>query len=83
MSDGNIVSSFKTLKTYETLLPNNFLRIHKSYIINKNHVSRIQYGKLICTIKKNSHDIPFSKTYLNNIETMRSTLSRQTFYLLN
>jgi DNA-binding LytR/AlgR family response regulator len=83
MSDGNIVSSFKTLKTYEDLLPTNFLRIHKSYIINKNHVSRIQYGKLICSIKKNSHDIPFSKTYFDNVEAMKNTLSMQTCHMLN
>ncbi len=83
MSDGNIINAFKTLKTFEDLLPTNFLRIHKSYIINKNYVSRIQYGKLICTIKKTSHNIPFSKTYYDNVETMKNTLSKQTSYLLN
>ena len=83
MSDGNIINAFKTLKTFEDLLPTNFLRIHKSYIINKNYVSRIQYGKLICTIKKTSHDIPFSKTYYDNVETMANTLAKQTCHLLN
>ncbi len=83
MSDGNIISAFKTLKTFEDVLPENFLRIHKSYIINKNFVSRIQYGKLICTIKKNSYDIPFSKTYIGNIEIMKKTLSHNSFQSLN
>ncbi|PKP29118.1 MAG: DNA-binding response regulator [Bacteroidetes bacterium HGW-Bacteroidetes-18] len=83
MSDGNIVSAFKTLKTFEEVLPENFLRIHKSYIINKNFVSRIQYGKLICTIKKNSYDIPFTKTYINNIEIMKKALSHNSFQSLN
>jgi len=83
MSDGNIISAFKTLKTFENVLPENFLRIHKSYIINKNFVSRIQYGKLICTIKKNSYDIPFTKTYIDNIEIMKKTLSHNSFQSLN
>lgn len=83
MSDGNIISAFKTLKTFEGVLPENFLRIHKSYIINKNYVSRIQYGKLICTIKKNSYDIPFTKTYIDNIEIMKKTLSHNSFQSLN
>lgn len=83
MSDGNIISAFKTLKTFEDVLPENFLRIHKSYIINKNFVSRIQYGKLICTIKKNSYDIPFTKTYIDNIEIMKKTLSHNSCQSLN
>ena len=83
MSDGNIISAFKTLKTFEDVLPENFLRIHKSYIINKNFVSRIQYGKLICTIKKNSYDIPFTKTYIDNIEIMNKTLSHNSCQSLN
>lgn len=83
MSDGNIISAFKTLKTFEEVLPENFLRIHKSYIINKNFVSRIQYGKFICTIKKNSYDIPFTKTYIDNIEIMKKALSHNSFQSLN
>ena len=34
MHDGSIVSAYKTLKIFENRLPQNFLRIHKSYIIN-------------------------------------------------
>lgn len=36
IKDGGVISAFKTLKTFEIHLPNNFLRIHKSYIVNKN-----------------------------------------------
>lgn len=83
MSDGSIVNSFKTLKTYENTLHNDFLRIHKSYIINRNHVSRIQFGKLLCSIKKNSHHIPFTKTYLDNVENLKNTLLQKPVVLLN
>jgi len=79
MSDGNIINAFKTLKTFEDILPNNFHRIHKSYIINKNFVSRIQYGKLICTIKKNKHEVPFTKTYIGNIESINKSLSEYSY----
>lgn len=83
MSDGTIISAYKTLKTFEDLLPKNFLRIHKSYIINKNYVSRIQYGKLICSIKKNNYNIPFTKTYIANIEIMKNTLTGYSYQSLN
>ncbi len=76
MSSGKIISAYKTLKTFETVLPNNFLRIHKSYIVNKNYVNRVNYGTLNCTLKKYLKNIPFSKTYLKNVEFMINTLSR-------
>ena len=83
MKDGNSVSAFKTLKIFEKLLPDNFLRIHKSYIINSDYVSRINYGKLVCTVKKNSYNIPFTKTYINNVETMNRVLTESSFLSLN
>ncbi|MDO5968986.1 LytTR family transcriptional regulator DNA-binding domain-containing protein [Flavivirga aquimarina] len=74
MDDGSIISAFKTLKVFESILPDNFLRIHKSYIINSNYVSRVSYGNSICTIKKCNHNVPFTKTYKNNIEFMINSL---------
>ena len=67
MADGTIISAYKTLKTFEISLPKNFLRIHKSYIINSNCISRIHYGKSICTLSDNQYKLPFTKTFLNNI----------------
>ena len=83
MSDGNIISAYKTLKTFEEILPANFHRVHKSYIINKNFVSRIQYGKYTCTIKRNNYEVPFTKTYINNIESMNKALSEYSYQSLN
>lgn len=66
--DQTEVSAYKTLKTFENSLPPNFIRIHRSYIINVNFISRIQYGKNTCTVKYLNTEIPFSKTYLDNIK---------------
>lgn len=75
INDGTIISAYKTLKIFENSLPENFLRIHKSYIINKDFVSRINYGKLKCTVDNTSHNIPFTKTYINNIESIKNSLT--------
>lgn len=83
MKDGKIISAYKTLKTFEDLLPNNFLRIHKSYIINSDYVSRINYGKHVCTINRSSFNIPFTKTYINNVESINNTLSQSSLISLN
>ena len=74
MSDGTVVNAYKTLKTFEDILPINFYRIHKSYIINKNFISRIQYGKSICSIKKSVQEVPFTKTYIAAIESINTSL---------
>jgi DNA-binding LytR/AlgR family response regulator len=68
MSDGTKISAYKTLKTFENSLPKNFLRIHKSYIININCISRIHYGKSICSLSNNQHKLPFTKTFIENID---------------
>ena len=73
MGDGEIVSAYKTLKVFEELLPDTFYRIHKSYIININCISRIHYGKSMCIIS-NKHKIPFTKTFIANINKINKVL---------
>ncbi|MBP0904613.1 LytR/AlgR family response regulator transcription factor [Mariniflexile gromovii] len=82
MSDGTKISAYKTLKVFEDLLPKTFLRIHKSYIINRNCISRIHYGKSMC-ILNNEHKIPFTKTFIENIDLINSALSHNTLITLN
>ena len=48
-------------------------------IINKNFISRIQYGKSTCTIKKGTHDVPFTKTYIAAIESINASLIAYSF----
>jgi DNA-binding LytR/AlgR family response regulator len=82
MADGRVVSAFKTLKVFEKSLPKTFYRIHKSYIININCISRIHYGKSMCIIK-NQHKIPFTKTFLENIKKINKVLSSKALFTLN
>lgn len=67
MDNGKTVNAYKTLKHFETTLPFYFLRIHKSYIVNINHVSRIHFSKSKCYLNYNEI-LPFSLTYRDNID---------------
>ncbi len=83
MKDGSVIGAFKTLRTFQDVLPKNFLRIHKSYIINSDYVSRIQYGKCLCTISENDFRIPFTKTFIENVEKMNNALYDSSVLSLN
>lgn len=82
MDDGRVIGAYKTLKVFEDLLPKTFLRIHKSYIINRNCVSRIHYGKSICVIGYEKK-IPFTKTFIENVDLINTALSKNTMITLN
>jgi DNA-binding LytR/AlgR family response regulator len=83
MQDGRTISAYKTLKTFEKKLPDNFIRVHQSYILNVNHVSRINYGKSICALKSGKTQLPFSKSYRQNIDGLKKILSKNTISTLN
>ena len=76
MKDGTVTNAFKTLKTFENSLPDNFIRIHQSYIVNTNYVSRINFGKSICSLKLVNEQLPFSKTYRDNMDGLKKLLSK-------
>jgi len=63
--------SSKTLTSWGNLLdPNTFVRIHRSTIINFNHLSEVEKhfkGGLIVTMKNGKH-LPVSRTYVSNIK---------------
>lgn len=82
MRDGKVIGAYKTLKVFQNLLPSTFFRVHKSYIINRKCVSRIHYGKSIC-ILNNEHQIPFTKTFIDNINLVNSNLYKGTIISLN
>ncbi|TDO84066.1 LytTR family two component transcriptional regulator [Flavobacterium chryseum] len=75
LSSGEMITAFKTLKHFEFVLMHPFVRIHNSYIINKNYISRIHNGHSVCYIKNSSKKIPFSKTYKSNVDSIISDFS--------
>ncbi|KGO85999.1 hypothetical protein Q765_13135 [Flavobacterium rivuli WB 3.3-2 = DSM 21788] len=70
MQNGKKLTAYKTLKHYENNLPSFFYRIHNSYIVNSNYVSRINTGKLLCYLDNNDVSVSFSKTFKDNIDTI-------------
>ncbi len=83
MKDGTVTHAFKTLKTFESMLPKNFVRIHQSYIVNTDYISRINYGKGICSLKLVKQQLPFSKSYIENIDGLKKRLSKNSISTLN
>ncbi len=83
MKDGSTISTYKTLKSFEDQLPKNFVRIHQSYILNGDYVSRINYGKSTCTLKMTKSQLPFSKTYRTKVDTLKQMLSKSSVQTLS
>ncbi|MFA9188941.1 LytTR family transcriptional regulator DNA-binding domain-containing protein [Flavobacterium sp. FBOR7N2.3] len=75
LNTGETVTAFKTLKHFENVLSFPFVRIHNSYIINSQSVSRIHTGNAVCYIKNSNIKIPFSKSYKTNIDLIISEIS--------
>lgn len=65
---GEMITAFKTLKHFEKSLANPFIRIHNSFIINRNYIARIHTGNSVCFIKNSALKLPFSRSYKNNID---------------
>jgi len=51
LNSGEMITAFKTLKHFESILDFPFIRIHNSYIVNRNFISRIQAGNSLCFIR--------------------------------
>lgn len=79
LKDGTVVTSFSTLKKFETELPNVFVRIHKSYIININYISKIHFSKFHCSLKFTKKLIPFSKSIKSKMHEIKDLLISNNF----
>jgi two-component system, LytTR family, response regulator len=53
------ILSLESLRNMEEILPANFIRIHKSYIINKNKIEFLERGKVVI----NRQYLPVGETY--------------------
>jgi DNA-binding LytR/AlgR family response regulator len=68
LNNGEMITAFKTLKHFEGILSHPFIRIHNSYIVNRNYISRIHTGNAVCYIKNTTTKLPFSKSYKANVD---------------
>jgi len=75
LNNGEMVTAFKTLKHFEGVLSHPFARIHNSYIVNRNYISRIHTGNAVCYIKNTTTKLPFSKSYKANVDLIISEFS--------
>ncbi len=78
MKDGTVKNAFKTLKSFTRKMPSNFVRIHQSYMVNINYISGISYGRGLCTLKLRNLQLPFSKSYRDNIDKLKNLLTKNT-----
>lgn len=74
LTSGAKISGYKPLKYYASQLPDYFVRIHNSFMVNTNHVTRIHFGNSKCYLNYTQEVIPFSKSYKNEIEKMKNIL---------
>lgn len=75
LNTGEMITAFKTLKHFEGVLTYPFVRIHNSYIVNTDFVSRIHTGNAVCHIKNTTTKLPFSKSYKENIDAIIATIA--------
>ena len=75
LNSGEMITAFKTLKHFELVMSYPFVRIHNSYIVNTNYVSRIHTGNSVCHIKNTTTKVPFSKSYKENVDAIIATIA--------
>ena len=77
--DNNAITVYASLKSYEESLPDNFLRCHKSYLINTQHVTGFRPYKFILDsgneiplpIKKYTHIVNQYTKYINSFKEVQ------------
>lgn len=76
LNNGEMITAFKTLKHFETVLNSPFVRIHNSYIVNIDYVSRIHTGNSVCYIRNTTTKLPFSKSYKENVDAILHSITK-------
>lgn len=62
----------QTLKDFESELDDSFLRIHKSYLINKSYIQRIDLGNHHIIVADTV--VPIGRAYRKNLDTLLETI---------
>ena len=76
LNNGEMITAFKTLKHFENVLQSPFVRIHNSYIVNIDYVSRIHTGNAVCYIRNTTTKLPFSKSYKENVDAILNSITK-------
>ena len=63
MTEGRVLLSLQSLNKLETLLPENFVRVHRSFIIALDKISEIEHRR----IKIDQELIPIGESYLDEL----------------
>ncbi|WP_394746979.1 LytR/AlgR family response regulator transcription factor [Spongiimicrobium salis] len=66
-----VITTLQKISTFETRLPQNFIRIHKSFIVAKNKVKAIEGN----TIHLKKHSLPIGQTYRSAIKIIFNTFN--------
>lgn len=68
--DKNQYKTSITLKELQTRLPSNFIRIHRSYIINFHYITRVSkdYASNLIVYLSNGTELPVSQSYMGNLK---------------
>jgi two-component system LytT family response regulator len=75
-ADGTKYLDTKTLKVYEDLLPNReFVRIHKSHVINLHHLKEYTSADGHIAIMKNGHSVPVARGRLSHFLSLVKDIS--------
>ena len=61
------VLSAKTLKFWQEQLPDNFMRVHRKYLVNDAHVMEIQENSVLVMNGKTVNVLPISRRKLKNL----------------
>lgn len=61
--DDQTLTTRETISSFEESLPETFIRIHRSYIVNQLHVSEFN----TTTVKLNETELPISRTYKTGV----------------
>ena len=63
VSESGTVMILMSMKRLEEMLPAEFLRVHRSYIVNRQHIARVEDG----AVHVGKHHIPVSETYRDEL----------------
>jgi len=76
LKNGSQISGLNYIKHYTRQLPDYFIRVNRSYIINAYAVQRINFLKKQIQLSGTADLIPFTRHYLDNVDRLKTILAK-------